>query len=129
MRRRAPPASSPDEYWIDRMKKLTSVLLLTLTCSACCAAPAMEQGETPVHASSPSIAPAAGLRPAVLLTGSLYRESQDLSGQWTYSKDLYKTGLADINGWVAKSRMQRYRDLDVAALEERGGTEFFEFDM
>jgi len=70
-----------------------------------------------------------GLRPAVLLTGALYRESQDLSGQWTYSKDLYKTGLTDINGWVAKSRMQRYRDLDVAAVEAKGGTDFFEFDM
>jgi len=74
-------------------------------------------------------APAAGLRPAVLLTGSLYRDSQDLSGQWTYSKDLYRTGLTDINGWVAKSRMQRYRDLDVAAVEAKGGTDFFEFDL
>ena len=44
------------------------------------------------------------LRPAFLLTGSLHRGGQDLSGQWTYSKDLYRTGLTDINGWVAKSR-------------------------
>ena len=47
------------------------------------------------------------LRPAVLLTASQSRDSVDLSGQWTYSKDLYRTGLNDINGWVAKSRMQR----------------------
>lgn len=69
------------------------------------------------------------LRPAFLLTGALRRDSQELSGQWTYSKDLYRTGLTDINGWVAKSRMQRYRDVDVAAVEAQGGADFFEFDM
>lgn len=69
------------------------------------------------------------LRPAFLLTGALHRDSDDLSGQWTYSKDLYRTGLNDINGWVAKSRMQRYRDLDVAAEEAKAGATFFEFDM
>jgi beta-glucuronidase len=72
---------------------------------------------------------AADLRPARLLTGSLYRDGQDLSGAWTYSRDLYRTGLSDINGWVAKSRMQRYRDIDVAAEEARGGSAFYEFDM
>ncbi|WP_208279944.1 glycoside hydrolase family 2 protein [Massilia oculi] len=69
------------------------------------------------------------LRPAFLLTGALHRDSQDLSGQWTYSKDLYRTGLTDINGWVAKSRMQRSRDVDVAAVEAKGGVDFYEFDM
>lgn len=69
------------------------------------------------------------LRPSVLLTGASSRESQPLSGQWTYGKDLYRTGLTDINGWVAKSRMQRFRDLDVQAEEAEGGTEFFEFDL
>ncbi|BDT58546.1 beta-glucuronidase [Massilia varians] len=69
------------------------------------------------------------LRPAFLLTGAQQRDGQDLSGQWTYSKDLYRTGLTDINGWVAKSRMQRYRDLDVAAIEARGGVDFFEFHL
>ncbi|KFI05824.1 glycoside hydrolase family 2 protein [Massilia sp. BSC265] len=68
-------------------------------------------------------------RPAFLLTGALHRDGQDLSGQWTYSKDLYRTGLTDINGWVAKSRMQRYRDIDVAAVEAKGGADFFEFDL
>lgn len=69
------------------------------------------------------------LRPPLLLTGSHQRDSQDLSGPWTYSRDLYRTGLTDINGWVAKSRMQRYRDIDVAAEEAKGGATFFEFDM
>lgn len=69
------------------------------------------------------------LRPAFLLTGAQQRDGQDLSGQWTYSKDLYRTGLTDINGWVAKSRMQRYRDIDVAAVEAKGGVDFFEFDL
>lgn len=70
------------------------------------------------------------LRPPLLLTGAERREhSQDLSGPWTFSKDLYRTGLSDINGWVAKSRMQRYRDVNVAAQEAAGGTAFFEFDM
>jgi len=71
----------------------------------------------------------ADLRPAVLLTAAQSRDSVDLSGQWTYSKDLYRTGLNDINGWVAKSRMQRYRDIDIAAQEAKGGVEFFEFDL
>jgi len=74
-------------------------------------------------------APADALRPAFLLTGASGRDSQDLSGQWTYSKDLYRTGLTDINGWVAKSRMQRARDVDVAAVEAKGGVDFYEFDM
>jgi beta-glucuronidase len=69
------------------------------------------------------------LRPPLLLTGAHAREGQDLSGRWTYSKDLYRTGLTDINGWVAKSRMQRHRDVDVAAEEAKGGTAFFEFDL
>ncbi|UDF04668.1 glycoside hydrolase family 2 protein [Asticcacaulis sp. AND118] len=69
------------------------------------------------------------LRPQFLLTGAVSRDLQELSGTWTYSKDLYRTGLTDINGWVAKSRMQRYRDLDVAAEEARGGATFFEFDL
>jgi beta-glucuronidase len=74
-------------------------------------------------------ASAQDLRPALLLTASQSRDSQDLSGQWSYSRDLYRTGLTDINGWVAKSRMQRYRDIDVAGEEGRGGTGFYEFDM
>jgi beta-glucuronidase len=69
------------------------------------------------------------LRPGFLLSGASYRDSQDLSGQWTYSKDLYRTGLTDINGWVAKSRMQRFRDVDVAGVEARAGVDFYEFDM
>jgi len=69
------------------------------------------------------------LRPPLLLTGAIDRPHDSLTGQWTYSKDLYKTGLTDINGWVAKSRMQRYRDIDVAAVEAKGGIDMFEFDM
>jgi beta-glucuronidase len=82
-----------------------------------------------VAGAAAAAAGAADLRPTFLLTGAASRDSQDLSGQWTYSKDLYRTGLTDINGWVAKSRMQRYRDLDVATEEARGTTDFYEFDM
>jgi beta-glucuronidase len=105
--------------WNHCMKTLISIFLLVLGCAAGAAVPA----------TAPAAPSAANLRPALLLTGSLYRDSQDLSGQWTYSRDLYKTGLTDINGWVAKSRMQRYRDLDVAGEEAKGGIGFFEFDM
>ncbi|MDM4765252.1 glycoside hydrolase family 2 TIM barrel-domain containing protein [Pelomonas sp. SE-A7] len=70
------------------------------------------------------------LRPQLLLTASSSRaQNLDLSGRWTYSKDLYRTGLTDINGWVAKSRMQRHRDVDIAAAEAQAGTAFFEFDL
>ncbi|MFT7723205.1 MAG: glycoside hydrolase family 2 TIM barrel-domain containing protein [Roseateles sp.] len=71
---------------------------------------------------------AGDLRPPLLLTGQR-ADVQDLSGRWTYSRDYYRTGLTDINGWVAKSRMQRHRDVDVAAAEARPGTGFFEFDL
>jgi beta-glucuronidase len=94
------------------MKRLFYACLAVLTCSLCA---------LPARADE--------LRPAFLLTGAHLRDRQDLSGPWTYSKDLYKTGLTDINGWVAKSRMQRFRDLTVAAEEAKGGTTFFEFDM
>ncbi|KHL25789.1 beta-glucuronidase [Croceibacterium mercuriale] len=77
----------------------------------------------------PRVALGQETRPPVLLTAAASRESQPLSGQWTYGKDLYRTGLTDINGWVAKSRMQRFRDIDVEAEEAKGGAGFFEFDL
>ena len=100
------------------MKKLFTCLCLVLHFGVTSAAPA-----------AADTAIGTDLRPALLLTASQSRDSQDLSGQWTYSKDLYRTGLSDINGWVAKSRMQRYRDIDIAATEAKGGVEFFEFDL
>lgn len=78
-------------------------------------------------AAAPSFA-ADPLRPPLLLTGQR-SEVQDLSGRWTYSRDYYRTGLTDINGWVAKSRMQRHRDVDIATEEARPGPGFFEFDL
>ncbi|QBE66745.1 glycoside hydrolase family 2 TIM barrel-domain containing protein [Pseudoduganella lutea] len=97
------------------MKQFVIALLAVLLC--------------PIGSAAASAPAADDLRPRFLLTGAQSRDSQDLSGQWTYSKDLYRTGLTDINGWVAKSRMQRYRDLDVAAEEARATTDFYEFDM
>ncbi|WP_206611623.1 glycoside hydrolase family 2 protein [Falsirhodobacter deserti] len=76
-----------------------------------------------------SVASAQDLRPEFVLTASHARASEDLSGIWTYGLDLYRTGLTDINGWVAKSRMQRFRDIDVEAEEAKGGTTLLEFDM
>jgi beta-glucuronidase len=67
------------------------------------------------------------LRPSLLLTART--ADQDLSGRWTWSKDLYRTGFTDINGWPAKPRMQRFRDVDVAAAEAKGGAGFFEYDL
>ena len=93
------------------------------------AAWALSLSLAPASAQAPALPSAASLRPALLLTGAAQRAGQELSGTWTYSKDLYRTGLTDINGWVAKSRMQRHRDVDIAAEEARGGTAFFEFDL
>lgn len=98
------------------MKKLLTAFCILIGVIACRSA--VGQDAMPVS-----------LRPTFLLTGALQRDSQDLSGQWTYSKDLYRTGLSDINGWVAKSRMQRFRDIDVAAVEAKGGVDFYEFDL
>lgn len=69
------------------------------------------------------------LRPDILLTNVHAREHLNLNGDWVYSKDLYRTGLTDINGWVAKSRMQRFRDIKVADEEQKNPQAFFEFDM
>ncbi len=69
------------------------------------------------------------LRPNYLLTASINRERQSLSGAWTYSKDLYRTGLTDIDGRPAKPRLQRYRDIDVQSIEAASGIDFLEFDM
>ncbi len=74
-----------------------------------------------------SVAVADSLRPPLLLTARA--AAQDLSGRWTYSKDLYRTGLTDINGWPAKPRMERFRDVDVASAEAKGGVGFFEYDL
>jgi beta-glucuronidase len=71
----------------------------------------------------------APLRPELLLANVSSRDHMNLSGEWVYSKDLYQTGLTDINGWVAKSRMQRYRDINVAQEEQKHPGTFFEFDM
>ena len=102
------------------MKKLITAFWIFLGALAC--QPALAQAPAQTQSAD-------SLRPAFLLTGALHRDRQDLSGQWTYSKDLYRTGLTDINGWVAKSRMQRARDIDVAAVEAKGGVDFYEFDM
>lgn len=69
------------------------------------------------------------MRPEFVLTHVASRDHIDLSGEWVYSKDLYRTGLTDINGWVAKSRMQRYRDINVAEEEKKDPNSFYEFDM
>jgi beta-glucuronidase len=69
------------------------------------------------------------MRPDLVLTNVAARDHIDLSGKWVYSKDLYRTGLTDINGWVAKSRMQRYRDINVEAEEKKDPNSFYEFDM
>jgi len=75
----------------------------------------------------PAVAAELPLRPTLLLTART--AAQDLGGTWTYSTDYYRTSLTDINGWVAKSRMQRFRDVDVAAEEKKSGPNFFEFDL
>ncbi|MGN0920988.1 MAG: glycoside hydrolase family 2 protein [Cellvibrio sp.] len=68
-------------------------------------------------------------RPDLVMTNVAARDHIDLSGDWVYSKDLYRTGLTDINGWVAKSRMQRYRDINVEQEEKNDPNSFYEFDM
>ncbi|MDT7838887.1 glycoside hydrolase family 2 TIM barrel-domain containing protein [Aquabacterium sp. OR-4] len=102
-------------------------LLLVLAAAAAPTAPPAPPAAAPALTAAPLRE--ADLRPPLLLSAAHGRTGLDLSGPWSYSKDLYRSGLADINGWVAKSRMQRHRDVDVAAEEARGGTGFHEFDM
>jgi beta-glucuronidase len=69
------------------------------------------------------------LRPAIVLNSAVNREGRDLSGLWSYSLDLYLSGFTDINDKPAKSRMERFREVDVAALEKTNPNTFYEFDM
>jgi hypothetical protein len=42
---------------------------------------------------------------------------------------LNRSGLAGFHGEAPDGGQQRYRDVDVAAVEAQGGVDFFEFDM
>ncbi len=75
------------------------------------------------------VSPVQEFKPEFILTNAASREAIDLSGDWIYSKDLYQTGLTDINGKVAKSRMQRYRDINVEQESLKNPYAFYEFDM
>jgi beta-glucuronidase len=95
---------------------MVRILLRFLTLMMCMSSPLADVNFSPA-------------RPELLLTNVSARSHLNLSGNWVYSKDLYRTGLTDINGWVAKSRMQRYRDINVEQEEQKNPGTFFEFDM
>jgi beta-glucuronidase len=108
-----------DQMMTVLFKQLLAGIALSLVCMT------MTQAQSPTS----QLPSADNFQPPILLTNVAARNTINLSGDWVYSKDLYRTGLTDINGWVAKSRMQRYRDINVAEEEKKNPNNFFEFDM
>jgi len=68
-------------------------------------------------------------QPAIRLTAALYRAGEDLSGDWAYSRDLYKTGWSNLMDWKPGRSNQRFTDVDVAAEEAKDPYALFEYDM
>ena len=69
------------------------------------------------------------LAPPLLLTNAIHRSGDDLSGDWTYSKDRYRVSLGEMNNTPPDPRNQRYRDINVQAEEKANPATFFEYDM
>jgi beta-glucuronidase len=68
-------------------------------------------------------------RPAILMTDAIDRSGQNLSGDWAYSTDLYRTAQTDINGSPPAARAMLYRDVNVDAEVAKQPDALFEFDM
>ncbi len=67
--------------------------------------------------------------PAILMSDAAGRSGQNLSGDWAYSTDLYRTAQTDINGRPPAPRAIRYRDVNVDAEIAKRPDDLFEFDM
>lgn len=80
------------------------------------------------------LAPQASVMAQVALDGPVLaaadlRESQDLSGPWTWSIDPYRDGQAGFHGEQAGTGHRRYDDTDVAAARAADPLALYEYDL
>ncbi|TIX49855.1 beta-glucuronidase [Alteraurantiacibacter aquimixticola] len=64
-----------------------------------------------------------------LLASADMREGQDLSGEWTYSIDPYRDGMAGFHGGAAGTGHRRYDDTDVEQARRADPPALYEYDM
>ncbi|MDZ4139036.1 MAG: glycoside hydrolase family 2 TIM barrel-domain containing protein [Erythrobacter sp.] len=64
-----------------------------------------------------------------VLAAADLRGGQDLSGQWNWSIDPYRDGLAGFHGGEAGLSQRRHADTDVASVRRADPLALFEYDM
>ena len=64
-----------------------------------------------------------------VLAAADLRERQDLSGEWTYSIDPYRDGMAGFHGGEAGTGHRRYDDTDVEAARRADPLALYEYDL
>lgn len=64
-----------------------------------------------------------------VLAAADLRESQDLSGEWTYSIDPFRDGAAGFHGGPPGMGHRRYDDTDVSAARSADPLALYEYDM
>ncbi len=64
-----------------------------------------------------------------VLAAADMRGGQDLSGEWTYSIDPYRDGMAGFHGGAAGTGHRRYDDVDVEAARRADPLALYEYDM
>jgi beta-glucuronidase len=64
-----------------------------------------------------------------ILAAADLRGGQDLSGQWNWSIDPYRDGLAGFHGGEAGPSQRRHADTDVASVRRADPLALFEYDM
>jgi len=94
---------------------MPSVRLIAAIAASLIASPAFPQQPTP---------PA-----APILVNADMRPSLALGGNWTWSIDPFRDGIAGFHGSSAPLRNRRFNDFDVAERMQRDPTDFYEYDM
>ncbi|MEO5705754.1 MAG: glycoside hydrolase family 2 TIM barrel-domain containing protein [Alteraurantiacibacter sp.] len=64
-----------------------------------------------------------------VLAAADLRDAQDLSGEWTYSIDPYRDGMAGFHGGEARQGHRRYDDTDVGAARAANPLVLYEYDL
>jgi beta-glucuronidase len=78
---------------------------------------------------APVVLPLATVQTEPLLVSADMRESTDMSGEWRYSIDPYRSGIAGFHGEMPDRGQQRYLDVDVRKEMATDSRTLFEFDM
>jgi beta-glucuronidase len=94
---------------------MPSVRLIAAIAASLIASPAFPEQPTPLA--------------APILVDADMRPSLALGGNWTWSIDPFRDGIAGFHGSSAPLRNRRFNDFDVAERMRRDPTDFYEYDM